>query len=252
MLSIVRGRLATLGVQLAFCGMVLACIWGLSRASQLVPSPPALGNAFVELVSTADFYVHLGTTLYEAFIGLSIAALLGVSTGIAIGASRTAMDFVQPIILSLYSIPKIIFLPVLLIIFGPGLSAKIANAAVHALFPILLNTIVGMREIDLLHLRVARSMLATRRQTAIKVYAPSMALPVLTGIRLGSGLAFMGALLAELFEANAGIGYLVNQLYSKGLIAQMLSTIFAMFLLILLINAGLQAVQNRMTRWRTE
>jgi ABC-type nitrate/sulfonate/bicarbonate transport system permease component len=65
-------------------------------------------------------------------------------------------------------------------------------------------------------------------------------------------LAFMGALLAELFEANAGIGYLVNQLYSKGLIAQMLSTIFAMFLLILLINAGLQAVQNRMTRWRRE
>lgn len=243
-------RLTTLAVQSAFAGFVLLCILALSRVSPLIPAPAALAAGLLELLSSEDFYVHLATTVYEAGAGLLIAAAIGIAAGLATGASRTATEFLNPIILSLYSVPKIIFLPVLLIVFGPGLAAKIANAAVHALFPILLNTMVGMREVDRLHVRVARSMLATRWQVASKVYAPSMALPVMTGVRLGTGLAFMGALLAELFESKAGIGYLVNQLYSKGLIAQMLATIFVMFVLILALNAVLQAAESRLSKWR--
>ena len=250
MSSAMGTRLTALAIQAAFCGFALLCVAGLARMSPLVPPLDKLAVALGDLVASPDFYGHLGVTLYEAFTGLLIGAALGIAIGLCTGASRTATDFLNPIILSLYSVPKIIFLPVLLIVFGPGLAAKIANAAVHALFPILLNTMVGMREVDRLHVRVARSMLATRWQVASKVYAPSMALPVMTGIRLGTGLAFMGALLAELFESKAGIGYLVNQLYSKGLIAQMLATIFVMFVLILALNAVLQAAESRLSKWR--
>lgn len=248
--STVSARLTTLAVQLAFCGLVLVCLLLASRASPLMPPPDKLGIALIGLLGSAEFYGHLGITSYEAFAGLVIGGVLGIAIGLATGASRTATEFLNPVILSFYSVPKIIFLPVLLIVFGPGLAAKIANAAVHALFPILLNTMVGMREVERLHLAVARSMLATRTQMVTKVYAPSMAMPVLSGIRLATGLSFMGALLAELFESKAGIGYLINQLYSKGLIAEMLSTILVMLLLILGLNAALQAVQNRLTRWR--
>ena len=250
--STVSTKLTTLTVQAAFCGLVLLALMVLSRVSPLMPPLGKLAAALGDLLVSAEFYRHLGITLYEAFTGLVIGAVLGIAIGLATGASRTATEFLNPIILSLYSVPKIIFLPVLLILLGPGLAAKIANAAVHALFPVLLNTMVGMREVDRLHLRVARSMLATRTQMATKVYAPSMALPVLTGIRLGTGLAFMGALLAELFESKAGIGYLINQHYSKGLIAELLCTIFLMLVLIMSLNAVLQAAQNRLTRWRRE
>lgn len=250
MSSAMGTRLTALAIQAAFCGFALLCVAGLARMSPLVPPLDKLAVALGDLVASPDFYGHLGVTLYEAFTGLLIGAALGIAIGLCTGASRTATDFLNPIILSLYSVPKIIFLPILLIVFGPSLSAKIANAAIHAMFPILLNTMVGMREVDRLHLLVARSMLATRSQMVVKVYAPSMALPVLSGVRLATGLSFMGALLAELFESKAGIGYLVNQLYSKGLIAEMLSTILLMLLLILSLNALLQGLENRLTRWR--
>ena len=249
-MSLQSTRLPALAVQVAFFATVLTCVYGLSRLSPLMPSPTQLALALSELLQGGELYTHIATTLTEAFVGLAIAAILGIVIGLLMGSSRNATEFLNPIVLSLYSVPKIIFLPMLLIIFGPGISAKIANAAIHALFPILLNTMVGMRELDRLHLRVARSMFATPFQLVTKVYAPSMVLPVLTGVRLGTGLAFMGALLAELFEAKAGIGYFVNQLYAKGLIAEMLATVFVMFVLILIINAVLKTVEDGASKWR--
>jgi ABC-type nitrate/sulfonate/bicarbonate transport system permease component len=117
---------------------------------------------------------------------------------------------------------------------------KIANAALHAVFPILLNSLVGMREVDRIHLKVARSMLATRAQMTTMVYLPSMVLPVFAGVKLGLGLAIMGALLAELFEANAGVGFFITQFYTRGQIAEMIAIVLSLFALILAINAAMR------------
>jgi NitT/TauT family transport system permease protein len=176
--------------------------------------------------------------------------LLGVATGIAIGANRLANDIVTPIIVALYSIPKIIFLPVLLMIFGTGAPPKIANAAMHAFFPVVLNSLVGMGGINPLHVKTARSMLASPLQVVAKIYLPGMVLPVLAGIRLGLGLAFLGALLAELFESTNGVGHFVTQLYNEGRIAEMLAVIIALFLLLLVLITGIKTFEARLSRWR--
>ena len=187
--------------------------------------------------------------LYEAFSGLLIATFCGAMLGIAVGASRTASEFINPVVLALYSVPKIIFLPILLIAFGPGSSAKIANATIHAVFPILLSAMIGMRQIPAIQLSVAESMLATRFQIIRYVYLPNMYLPLLTGIRLGTGLAFMGALLAELFESKAGVGYLINQLYSRGEESAKCSVlIFVMFLIILCLNTLMKRLEEKLVR----
>jgi NitT/TauT family transport system permease protein len=139
-------------------------------------------------------------------------------------------------ILSGYAIPKIIFLPLLLIIFGVGLNSKIANAALHAVFPVILNTLVGVRGVNPIFLKVARSMNATRRQTFAKVYFPSLVPPVFAGMRIGLG--------------RMGLGFLVARFYNTGQIAQMLAVILLVFLLTMMVNAGMKTLENRLSRWR--
>lgn len=215
-----------------------------------LPGPWPVAKAIAGLATTPTVYQHFGVTFLESLIGLLIATILGVGFGISVGMNRRATEFLTPVVMALYSVPKIILLPILLMLFGAGMPPKIANAALHAIFPILLNSLVGMREIDRIHLKTARSMLATRTQMVTKIYLPSMVLPVFAGIRLGLGLAIMGALLAELFEANAGIGYLVIQFYNKALIAEMIGITVVLFALILIINAVTARVERRLSRWR--
>jgi ABC-type nitrate/sulfonate/bicarbonate transport system permease component len=247
---LLRARYRIPAIQVAVIAGALVLFALSSSLYPFLPPLPALLKAVIDVLARKDAYGHFAITLYESLVGFGIAVVLGVIVGGAIGASRTATELFNPIILALYSIPKIIFLPLMLMIFGVGLTPKIANAALHAFFPIVLNSLVGMREIDRTHLKVARSMSATRFQLVRKLYLPSMVLPVFAGIRLGLGLAFMGALLAELFESKAGIGYYVIQFYSSGRIAEMIVIILAVFALILLINAGMQHVENRLSVWR--
>ena len=237
-------------IQLA---LIAGAIVALALASNAFPFLPPLGamlKAAGELVAWKDAYWHFAITLYESLAGFAIAVALGVVIGAAIGASRVATELFNPIVLALYSVPKIIFLPLLLMVFGLGFPPKIVNAAIHAFLPVVLNALVGMREIDQVHLKVARSMSASRLQIARKVYLPGMVLPVFAGIRLGLGLAFMGALLAELFESKAGAGYIVMHFYSSARIAEMIVVIIAVFLLILALNAGMQKLEDRLSRWR--
>ncbi len=239
-----------LAIQLIVGVGVIAFLFFASRFNSFLPSPIAVFIAGGDLLARPELYWNLGVTLYEALTGLLIATVLGIGVGVLAGANRAASEFLSPIILALYSVPKIIFLPVLLMVFGVGLPPKIANAALHAFFPIVLNSMVGMSAVNRLHLKVARSMVASRSQIVFKVFLPSMVLPVFAGVRLGLGLSVMGALLAELFEAQAGVGYLVHQFYAKGLIAEMIVLIIVVFVVILSINAGMQRIENRLNRWR--
>jgi NitT/TauT family transport system permease protein len=237
-------------IQITIAAAAIAFLFVANRLYPFLPSPLAVLQAAFDLAGQGDFYRHFGVTLFEALTGLVIATALGLGIGVLTGANRTATEFVTPIVLALYAIPKIILLPILLMVFGTGLPPKIANAALHAFFPILLNSLVGMREINRIHLKVARSMLASPAQIVSKVYLPSMVLPVFAGIKLGLGLSIMGALLAELFEANAGVGYFIMQFYTKGQIAPMIAIVLALFLLILAINTAMTRMDDRLGRWR--
>jgi NitT/TauT family transport system permease protein len=243
-------RLRILAIQLAVVAGAAVFLWLLSLLHALIPPPQDILLAGWSLLSSQAFYLHLGVTIREALIGLGIAAVLGILLGTVIGASRALTDFLNPIILALYSVPKIVFLPIMLMVFGAGIGPKIANAAFHAVFPILLNALVATGEVSALLRKVARSLRATRLQTFRYVLLPSMVLPVFAGLRLGIGLAFLGALLAELFESTAGIAFLITRFYNEGRIADMLAVILALILIIIAVNAGMQAVENRLSRWR--
>jgi NitT/TauT family transport system permease protein len=223
---------------------------GVSRAFPFFPSPSRVLSAALALVSTGEINEHLLVTLYETLAGFLIAIFLGAALGFLLGISRLLALILEPIVLSGYAIPKIIFLPLLLMIFGVGLNSKIANAALHAVFPVILNTFVGIREVNQIFLKVARSMKATRLQIFAKVYFPSMVLPLFAGMRIGLGFGFLGSLLAELFEARIGLGFLVARFYNTGQVAEMLAVILLVFLLTVAVNGGMKALESRLSRWR--
>lgn len=229
---------------------VAGFIWLLSLVDPLIPPPHEIAAACWDLLASRTFYLHLWVTVHEALIGLGIAGILGIGLGVAIGSSKAVTTFFNPIILALYSVPKIVFLPILLMVFGVGAGPKIANAALHAVFPILLNALVATAEANVLLLKAAKSMRATRLQVFRYVLLPGMVLPVFAGLKLGIGLGFLGALLAELFESTAGIAFLITRFYNEGRIADMLAVITILILIIVIVNAIMKAIENRLSRWR--
>lgn len=229
---------------------VIAALQLLSWASPIMPSPLAIGYGLGRLLVDPAIYLDFGVTLFEALVGIAIAGLSGVALGVLVGVSRSASDFLSPIIIAIYAVPKIVFLPVLMILLGTGIAPKIGNAAFHAFFPIMLNTLTGMQSVLPLHKKVARSLHATPKQTIFNLYLPSMVMPVFAGVRLAMGLAVLGAVLAELFEARAGAGHAVMDFYEKGMMPEMIAIVVIMLVLIVLINFVMSAIERRLSRWR--
>ena len=97
-MSLQSTRLPALAVQVAFFATVLTCVYGLSRLSPLMPSPTQLALALSELLQGGELYTHIATTLTEAFVGLAIAAILGIVIGLLMGSSRNATEFLNPIV----------------------------------------------------------------------------------------------------------------------------------------------------------
>lgn len=240
----------TRALQLALFGVLFVAFMGLSAAFPFFPSPAAVLATAGTFLTTWEIYPHLLITGYESGLGFAVAIVLGLAAGLALGTQRTVDEIFEPIILSAYAVPKIVLLPLLLMVFGVGLPAKVANAALHAVFPVLLNTVVGVRDVNTTLLKLGRSMRATRWQTFQKIVFPSMVLPVFTGLRLGLGLAVLGALLAELFESKMGLGFLVVHFYNSGEIGKMLAVILFVFVLTMAVNAVMTRTENALSRWR--
>ena len=203
----------------------------------VVPSLSAIGAALVKLLSTGDFYWNVGVTAEEIAIGLAIGGICGVIAGLVIGGNRFIAQAFEPYLYYLGPTPKIVFFPVMIMWFGVGGGSKIAMGAVSCFFPIALSVAAGMRQIDKVLIRVGRSFRLNAWQMTTKIYLPAMRAPVVNGIRLGLGVALIGALLAETRLSSQGVGYLVIQAYSVFDMPRMYAILIILFVLAIGANA---------------
>jgi NitT/TauT family transport system permease protein len=217
----------------------------------VVPSCSAIVVALYKTLSDPAFYLNLGATFYEVGVALVIGGLGGLVVGIALGASKLLSRAYEAYLYYLGPTPKIIFFPVMIMWFGVGPGSKIAMGAVSCFFPIALNVAAGMREIDPVLVRVGRSFRAGTWQMVTKIYLPAMRHPVINGVRIGLGVALIGALLAETKLSNRGIGFLVIQAYSLFNMPQMYSLLIVLFVISIGANAligrlgGLDDIKRR-------
>jgi NitT/TauT family transport system permease protein len=195
--------------------VIVAVILGIwlclyAYAGDAAITPPLRTFAFaVELFSRASFWNHVGATMTAFAIALTISTVAGVALGLLLGLRRFAGEVAEPILSSLYTIPKVTLYPVMLLIFGLGLSAKVAFGVIHGMIPVVLFTIAAVRNVQPILLRTARVLRLSSMQTALTVLAPAVMPEIITGLRVGFALSLLGVLIGEMFASQRGLGFLI-------------------------------------------
>ena len=214
--------------------LVLLGLWeGAARSGWfyrgVLPPVAAIGGALVGLLGDGAFWRHLGTTAGEVGAALLIGGTLGAAVGIVVGGGRLLRRAYEPALHLLAPTPKIVFLPILIALCGVGPASKVAMGALSCFFPVALSAASGMAGISPVHLRVARGFGLSRVRTLRSVVLPSLAGPLVTGLRLGLGVAVVGCLLGEIKLSNRGLGFLAIQYYGQFRIPQMYAVLLVVF-----------------------
>ncbi|NLS07357.1 ABC transporter permease subunit [Rhizobium sp. P32RR-XVIII] len=181
----------------------------------MMPSLVAIARSTVGIFATAEFYGNLQISALEVALSLVIGTVTGVFVGVLLGASRVLSRAYEPYIYYLGPTPRIIFLPIMIMLFGLGIGSKVALGALSCFFVLALISANSMRQINPTLIRVGRSLQAKPLQMVTKIYLPAMRAPILNGVRLGFGTAMLTCILAETKLSNAGLGFMLMQFYSQ-------------------------------------
>jgi NitT/TauT family transport system permease protein len=223
--------------------LALWVIWEGAAASGLlyegvVPSSFKIIAALGRLLISGDLYWNLEFTVMEILAALAIGGGSALVIGLAVGANRFLGKAYESYLHYLAPTPKIVFLPVFLVLFGVDAGSKIAMGAISCFFPIVLSVASGVRQVDPVLLRVGRSFSLSLGQTIRKIYLPALVPPIATGLRLGIGVAVIGTLLAEIKMSNRGLGFLIMQFYAQFRTPEMYAVLIIMFALAAAANAA--------------
>lgn len=218
---------------------------------ELVPSLFTVAEHVATLLASDEFWPNLFITLYEIALGFALAAVIGVGLGLFLGARVFWGDVFEPVALCLAATPKIIFFPLCLMFFGLDEGSKLAIGALSGVFPILISTITGAREVNPILLRVARSLRARPFHIYWKVYVPSVLRHIFAGLRLGLGVTIIGALLGEIKVSRGGLGFMAINFYGQYNLASMYAVIVIIFLLAGGVNGVMGILLARFSRYRS-
>jgi NitT/TauT family transport system permease protein len=171
--------------------------------------PLATFEYTARLVVSEAFWPHLSETMRAFAAALAIAVAVGLSIGFWLGFHRLSGEVFEPMLVALYSIPKITLYPILLLAFGLGMPAKIAFGAIHGIIPVALFTINAVRNIKPILIKTARTLRLGTPDMVRSILFPAALPEIFTGFRVGFALTLIGTLLGEMFAAQRGLGYLL-------------------------------------------
>lgn len=216
-----------------------------------LPSPLTTVGKLAVIMGDADFPRHAFETARAFFTALAISLVAGLLIGLALGARRLAGDVAEPMLTALYSIPKITLYPVILLLFGLGIPAKIAFGVIHGIIPVILFTMNAVRNIPRVYLRSARAMRLSVAQTAATVIVPAALPEIVSGFRIGFALTLLGTLIGEMFASQRGIGYMLVKAMETGDTPTVTSLALLLVVLATLASAALLWLDRRLRRHAT-
>jgi NitT/TauT family transport system permease protein len=171
-----------------------------------LPPPSDVIASLGKMITDGSLATHLVSTLGRIGLGLLCGAGVGVSLGLAMGTSRRLRRIIDPLVAALHPIPRLAFFPLLIVLLGVGETSKLAAVSLGAFFPMLLNTVAGVRGMNPVHLELARNYGASRRQMFLHVLLPGSLPLMLTGLRLSANVAFHSTIGVEMVGARNGLG----------------------------------------------
>jgi NitT/TauT family transport system permease protein len=161
------------------------------------------------LLQTGMFWDHAAATLESLLLAFALSALIGLAIGLIFGVRRFAADVAEPILAGFYTIPKVTLYPVVLLIFGLGMSAKVAFGVMHGLVPMILFTLGAVRSLPPVLIRTAKVLRLSPGRTMLWVLMPACLPEIVDGLRISFSLSLLGVLIGEMFSSQRGLGFLL-------------------------------------------
>jgi NitT/TauT family transport system permease protein len=215
----------------------------------IVPLSSVLQTMWL-LGRTGQLWKDIYVSLTEFVLGFGLATAVGIFLGFLMGTSIRVREYLEPLVTALYATPLVALIPFYILIFGIYIASKVALVFSVAVFPILINTYVGLLSVERNLIEVAASFRASRVQIFLKVQVPA-ALPfIISGLRLGVGRGLTGVVVGELFFATAGLGFMISIAAQTFDTARVLLGVLLFSLAGILAIGLLQNVEKRMAPWR--
>ncbi|OGQ73398.1 MAG: hypothetical protein A3G40_06395 [Deltaproteobacteria bacterium RIFCSPLOWO2_12_FULL_57_22] len=215
-------------------------------------TPSKVSETFYELVVQNEFQTHFYVSAVEFLLGLGLAILAGLPLGLVMGRSSVVDAMFDPYVTALNATPRIVFLPLLILWLGLGIWSKVMVVFIGALFPLLINTYEGVKNVDRVLVNVVRSFGANEWQVMKMVVLPNSLPYVVAGLRLAIGRAILGVVVGEFYGATKGLGSLM----AKAASAYQVDVVFvgaAIFMGISLIfTLTVKRIEANLSRWRPD
>jgi NitT/TauT family transport system permease protein len=235
--------------------VLLFALWELYArfvsTSSLVAGPSDVALAlWPKVLGEPGVRMAVLVTLVELVVAFTLSVVFGMLIGIMVGLSDIGRRSVYPVVLLLYGIPQAIMLPLFVLIFGIGPAVKIAFGFSHGIFPVIVNTLAGMRNVNRLMVTGAAAMGATRVQLVRYVIFPHMVATVFAGLRLAMTLTLLGVVLAEIFVSQGGIGFYTLAYSETFNPAALMALVLTLALMAIALNELVRLVEARFSRWK--
>lgn len=235
-------------------GLIVLIAWQLCATLGVVDdkyssSPFGIVRGLKNLASTDLLWQPTLDTVRTVALGMAIALAAGIPLGLVIGRSFVVHGLVEPLIGIMYSVPFVVFLPMIIFWFGIGGEARLVIVVWSALFPLLINVVAGARNLDGSYLQVSRVYCAGRLRTLWSVALPGTMPYILAGVRQAVGRALVGAIVAELFMGTSGLGYVVQRETSNFQMDNAMAAVAMIAVMAVILTRGVAWVESRLTFW---
>jgi NitT/TauT family transport system permease protein len=241
--------------RLALLALVLAAWELLPRHGVINPLLlPPLGDVLAmlgDLLGQPRVHDAIAVTAAEVLVAFLIAVPLGATIGVLIAENEYACDIFKPILFYVFSVPKSIFLPMFILVFGIGFQQKVAYAAFTTTFVVLMSATAAVESVKAEHVLVARSYGATRGQILWRVYVPSMMPILLETLRIAMIFNFTGVMIAEMYASRTGIGHLIASWGENFQMRQLFAGVILLATMAILFNEAVRFLEGRCSTWRT-
>ncbi|MEG0007392.1 MAG: taurine ABC transporter permease TauC [Aeromonas sp.] len=250
-----------LSLSIATLAALLALWWLVARLGWIDPlflPPPA--QVLAQLITIAGpqgfmdatLWQHLGASLGRILVALAAATVFGIAAGIAMGLSPTVRGVLDPLIELYRPVPPLAYLPLMVIWFGIGETAKVLLIYLAIFAPVAMATLAGVQSAQPVRLRAARALGASKTQVLWHVILPGALPEILTGLRIGLGVGWSTLVAAELIAATRGMGFMVQSAGEFLATDVVLAGILVIAVIAFVLELGLRALQRRLTPWHGE
>jgi ABC-type nitrate/sulfonate/bicarbonate transport system permease component len=218
---------------------------------RLLPPLSDVLTMLAQLLGRPQVHEAIWVTAAEVIVAFLIAVPLGAAIGVLIAENEYVGDIFRPILFYVFSIPKSIFLPMFILVFGVGFSQKVGFGFFSTIFIVIMSTTTAVESVKVEHLTVARSYGATPVQTAFRVYLPSMLPVLLEALRISMIFNLTGVILAEMYASRDGIGHQIATWGENFQMKQLLAGVVMIAAIAIAFNELVRWVETRCSHWRT-